>query len=570
MHYKISFPLAFKHLIHISLELDCDEKSSVEVQLPAWRPGRYELANYAKNIQKFHIKNEKGEDLSYKKIKKDRWIIKTSESKKIHIKYTYYTNQMDAGGSYVDENLIYINFINCLLYSEAFITETCTVEMDFPDQYQIACNLSINKGLLKADNYFHLVDSPIIAAPQLLKQTYYSHDIPFHIWIHGNIEPDWDKIIQDFKAFTDTQIDVMGGFPEKEYHFLIHVLPYPHYHGVEHASSTVITLGPASRFTEKLFYDNLLGVSSHELFHTWNVCKIRPVEMQPYDFSQENYFETGYVAEGFTTYYGDLMLARSGVFSSDEYFKELNTLFKRHYENFGRQNRTLAESSLDLWLDGYTPGIPDRKVSIYVKGAIVALLLDLQLRKTSNNVKSLDEVMKLMWTRFGKTRKGYTAKDIINTIKEIGGKISEDIINNYVYTTNDEEPLLEELLTYVGCQLEKSDAEYTYEKFFGFRTKSGEDKTFVDLIIPESPADNALVKGDQILKVNQEPISGNFAELCEEQENLEIELFRNHQSKLVKLKRSEQEYLQTYSIIKNTEASDFEKMNFKSWLNQEF
>lgn len=570
MKYKISFPLAFKHFISVSLELDCDQKSSIEVQLPAWRPGRYELANYSKNIQQFQIEDESGEEISYKKIKKDRWKIKTSESKKVLIKYTYYTNQMDAGGSFVDENLIYLNFINCLLYCEESTSQPCTLELDIPDQYQISCSLKMNRNKIEAENYFQLVDSPLIAAPQLLKKTYYSHEIPFHIWIHGNIEPDWDKIIQDFKAFTDTQIKVMGDFPEKEYHFLIHVLPYPHYHGVEHASSTVITLGPASRLSEKLFYDNLLGVSSHELFHAWNVCKIRPAEMLPYDFSLENYFETGYVAEGFTTYYGNLMLARAGVFTTDEYFNELNTLFKRHYENFGRLNRSLAESSLDLWLDGYTPGIPDRKVSIYVKGAIVALLLDLQLRKSSENEKTLDDVMRTLWEQFGKTQKGYTAEDITKTVKEIGGKASVEIIKKYVYTVDDEEPLLQELLKTVGCQLEKKDAELYHERNYGFRVKSGDDKTFVDLIVPESPADETLVKGDQILNVNQKPVSGNIAELCDGHEVLEMEVLRNHLRKVVKLNRSGQEYLPTYSIIKNTEATDIEKKNFKSWLNQEF
>lgn len=570
MTYKISFPLAFKHFISIRLELNSAKKSSIEVQLPAWRPGRYELANYAKNIQQFHIEDETGQSLPYKKIKKDRWCIESGQSEKVVINYTYYANQMDAGGSYVDENLIYINFINCLIYSEDNMADTCHIEMELPERYQVACNLEMKKGQMVAESYFHLVDSPIIAAPQLLRKTYYSHDTPFHIWFHGNINPNWDKIIEDFQAFTDTQIEVMEQFPEKEYHFLIHVLPYPHYHGVEHASSTVITLGPASKFSEKHFYDNLLGISSHELFHVWNVCKIRPIEMQPYNFSRENYFETGYVAEGFTTYYGDLMLARAGAFNFEEYFNELNILFKRHFENFGRLNRSLAESSVDLWIDGYTPGIPDRKVSIYVKGAIVALLLDLQLRKSSNNEKSLDDVMRLLWNRYGKTQQGYTPNDIVKTIKELGGKETEEIISKYVYSTANEELLLQELLEYVGCSLTKEQSQHWHENFFGFRIKASDEKTFIDLIVPESPADKALVKGDQILKVNQEPVSGNFAALCDGQEELEMEVLRNHQSKVVKMRRSTNEYLPTYSIKKSNEAGKIEKENFKNWLNQEF
>jgi predicted metalloprotease with PDZ domain len=120
-----------------------------------------------------------------------------------------------------------------------------------------------------------------------------------------------------------------------------------------------------------------LGVSSHELFHAWNIIRIRPKEMLPYDFTKENYFRTCFVAEGCTTYYGDLFLKRAGVFSDETYIKELQVYMKRHFENCAHATQSLADSSFDLWLDGYEKGIPNRKVSVYHKGALVALVLDL-------------------------------------------------------------------------------------------------------------------------------------------------------------------------------------------------
>src|SRR5690606_21236898 len=111
-------------------------------------------------------------------------------------------------------------------------------------------------------------------------------------------------------------------------------------------------LGPGEKLHEDELYSQLLGVSSHELFHAWNIIKIRPKELSPYRFDKEVAFPTGYVAEGFTTYYGDLFLVRSNVFDHDTYFKELNLLFKRHYSNFGRLNYSLINSSIDLWVDG--------------------------------------------------------------------------------------------------------------------------------------------------------------------------------------------------------------------------
>lgn len=141
----------------------------------------------------------------------------------------------------------------------------------------------------------------------------------------------------------------------------------------------MIVLGPDDE--GEGLYTDLLGVSSHELFHAWNIIRIRPQELLPYDFTKENYFTTCFVAEGVTTYYGDLFLRRSGIFDDVAYYRELQVYMKRHFENNRDAQQSLAESSWDLWLDGYEKGIPKRKVSVYHKGALVALILDITIRK---------------------------------------------------------------------------------------------------------------------------------------------------------------------------------------------
>ena len=221
--------------------------------------------------------------------------------------------------------------------------------------------------ILAAENYEQLVDSPLIASPNLKLASYEVNGIPFYIWIQGDCTPDWSRIIQDFTAFTQEQITLFGDFPVQDYHFLNQLLPYKYYHGVEHSNSTVITLGPAELLMSKSLYKDFVGVSLHELFHTWNIKKIRPQEMMPYDYTQENYFRTGYVAEGLTTYYGDYLLARAGVYTADEYFEELNGVLSKHFNDYGHQHYSVADSSFDLWLDGYKPGVPDRKFPFTTK-----------------------------------------------------------------------------------------------------------------------------------------------------------------------------------------------------------
>ena len=144
--------------------------------------------------------------------------------------------------------------------------------------------------------------------------------------------------------------------------------------------------------------------------------------MLPYDFTRENYFQTCFVAEGVTTYYGDHILRRSEVFNEAAYLKELHVTLKRHFENNGRAVQSLLESSWDLWLDGYEKGVPDRKVSVYHKGAIAALILDLHIRQVSDQTRSLDDVMRLIWQRFGKPFVGYTLADYRAITEEVAGE----------------------------------------------------------------------------------------------------------------------------------------------------
>jgi predicted metalloprotease with PDZ domain len=271
--------------------------------------------------------------------------------------------------------------------------------------------------VLTATDYDHWVDSPFILSPTLQDRTYYVHDIPFTLWVEGSLLPDWEQLLPEFQSFTQAQMDLFGEFPEPNFHFLLWVVDFPYFHGVEHRNSTMMILGPSQQDPVE-FRRELLGLASHELFHAWNICKIRPIELSPYDYSQENYFNTCFIAEGITTYYGDEMLRRSHVFSQAEYVKELETLCRQHFERAEPAELSLLESSLDLWMDGYRAGVPHRKVSVYHKGALVAFILDQWIRLQSQQEASLDTVMRAMWDQYGKIPQGYTYLDFQRLIAQ--------------------------------------------------------------------------------------------------------------------------------------------------------
>jgi predicted metalloprotease with PDZ domain len=453
MHYHISVPDPDAHFVEITYTFSTKGNESIELQVPAWRPGRYEIQNFAKNIQKLSVRGGSGAALPARKVTKDRWQIMAAGEQSIAVTYNFYATIQNAGSSYVDEELWYLNFINFALYVEGRLDEPCLVELALPDTFHIACGMKpAGPGrTLRAESFYQLVDSPLLASATLHHETYEEEGVLFHVWMHGNLHPNWKRIRTDFARFSREQIATMQDFPEPEYHFINLILPTAFYHGVEHHNSTMIVLGPDDE--GEGLYTDLLGVSSHELFHAWNIIRIRPKELLPYDFTKENYFTTCFVAEGCTTYYGDLFLRRAGVFGNEAYIKELQVYMKRHFESSGRATQSLLESSWDLWLDGYEKGIPQRKVSVYHKGALVALILDLYLRKKSDHTRSLDEVMRRLWQRFGKPYVGYTYEDYRQIVEEVAGEPLDWYWQECIEGTTPLEARLNEALAFVGLQM---------------------------------------------------------------------------------------------------------------------
>jgi predicted metalloprotease with PDZ domain len=567
MRYKISAPFPASHFIEIEMTVDNIAEDEVFFQLPSWRPGRYELGNFAKNIQRWVARNEDGETLASKKISKDCWEVSTDGAKEIHIIYNYYAAQLDAGACWLDEEQLYINPIHCCLYVPERLHEPCTLEFNLPDKFSYATSLEkVNPKIFLANDFHELVDSPVIAGSLLQHNSYTVEIHTFHIWFNGECKPDWARIINDFRRFTTEQICMMGEFPAKDFHFLVQVIPYMFYHGVEHLNSTVLALGPGTELMDEPLYIDFAGVSSHELFHVWNVKTIRPQKMMPYDYTKENYSRLGYVYEGVTTYYGDLFLARCGVYSLTQFLKELSERVQKHFDNYGRFNLSVADSSFDTWLDGYTPGVPNRKTSIYDEGCLVALMTDLMIRRRTNNGKSLDDVMRILYNDFGKKKRGYTEHDYISIIENLTNESAADFFIDYVYGTENYEPLLADLLRHFGLELVQSNASKSYEQHFGFKATD----TVIDKIALQSPAWKAgLAKGDEIVCVNGVKVEKNLDDLVIYYLSQPVTLTVINAMKRerhVTLEKTDATYFHRYVIAEKENASIAEQKNFSEWM----
>ncbi len=575
MEYHIHYREPHQHFVDIELHVSGLDQQKLQLQLPAWRPGRYELGNFAKNVQKFAAFGEKGESLAFRKVTKDLWEVDCRGQQQLTVQYNYFANELNAGSTFVDQHQLYVNPVNCLMYVPEWIDRPSVVELKIPEDWTVATGMrSIGRNRYQLSDFHELADSPFIASGGLQHRTYTVSDVLFHVWFQGEFKADWDRILNDFRKFTQVQIDAMGDFPVKEYHFLYQIRTYQTYHGVEHQNSTVIALGPSYDILKPVLYDEFLGVSSHELFHTWNVKALRPVEMMPYDYTKENYSRLGYVAEGVTTYAGDLFLYQSECFSDFEFFKNIHTLLQRHFHNYGRFNLSVADSGFDTWLDGYQKGIPDRKTSIYNEGALLAMMLDISLLRDTGNRKGLMHAMRLLYEQFGKKGIGYAEKDYQNAIEEVAGRSYEQFFNDYYYGVEDIEADLHALLNHVGIEIRDTRSRLYFENRFGFKVEYINQRSArITDIAPDSIASKAQLKlGDEIVSINGIRILGNLKEWCKyfEEETITLTVNSEDDTHKVQLTPTDERYYRTRWPHKISDATEEQKANFAAWTKRTF
>jgi predicted metalloprotease with PDZ domain len=567
VHYSFSIENANQQYIQIKATFEVLNETTI-VRLPSWRPGRYELGNFAKNVKGFKVFNDENKRIDAPKITKDSWQMDTSKTSFIRVEYAYYAFDLNAGSTFLSKEQLYVNPVNCCVFTEEHASQPTSLELHIPANWDIACSMDRDGNILTAINFDELADSPFICSAKLQHDEYISGGTLFHLWFNGEVKPDWDKLKKDFQAFTDKQIEKFQEFPVKEYHFLFQILPFKAYHGVEHCKSTVISLGPTYDVFGPL-YKELLGVSSHELYHTWNVKTIRPIEMFPYDFTKENYSRLGYICEGVTTYMGDLFLLKSNVFTLDQYLVEMNTQLQKHFDNHGRFNYSVGDSSFDTWLDGYVPGTPGRKVSIYTEGCLLAFVTDVMILRATNNKYSLDEVMKRLYFNYAIEGKGVSEEDYIKELENSSGISFKEFFTEFVHGTDPYEAILTEAFDYLGLELKHVPAkQYSYGRL-GFKSNPNGANFLVAALYPGGPADlGGMMLGDEIIAVNGMMCSGELDKWLTHFDNDPKQLTIVRAGKLIELTLAEvnRYFYSEYSVIPVKEPNNLQKKALEAWM----
>ncbi len=448
LHYQIEFDDYRQHLIHVTLRFVADPTQVLS--LPTWIPGSYLIREFSKHIESVRAYDEEGRLLEIQKFEKNKWRLFNTDHELITVEYDVYAYDLSVRGAYVDQTRLYVNPSCACLGLEGQEDKAVEVELFLPDElkhFQLATGMaskSLVKGrfTLKAKNYAELIDAPF----ELAEQTRFSFEangIPHEFVVSGKHAMNAARMQQDIEKICATEISMFGSAPFSNYTFMT-MATANSYGGLEHPNSTSL-ISPREDLPKvnepeepSEDYQRFLGLCSHEYFHSWLVKFIRPENFVNYDLNKEGYTSLLWIFEGFTSYYDDLILLRSGVISQASYIKLLKTQIDRYLQNPGRFVQSVSESSFDAWVKFYRQDENSNNAgtSYYNKGCLVALCLDLGLRLRGS---SLDALMRKLYEN---AQKGIQVHEltIVELCNELTGDNWIEQINHLINTT-DELPL---------------------------------------------------------------------------------------------------------------------------------
>jgi predicted metalloprotease with PDZ domain len=533
-NYTLSWTHAASHLYEVSLKTAPLTGAASDFQIAAWRPGRYYIQDYAAAVSDFSAWDAQGKPLSWQKVDNDTWRVANNGSAEVEVRYKYYANVMDAGSSVLNTAQAYFNPVNFFMHLRNAYERPCTLTVaSMPDSWKAATALKPLDGkhnVFTAPDYHEFVDCPTVLSPSL--KTLHSRidgtDFYFHFQgeFKGGKETEdafqgnMGKLIAEEKA-------VFGGFPMTEYHFIYQLLPYNMGHAVEHKNSSCFAM-PNTVGQSAAAIARLNSISAHEFFHLWNVKRIRPAAMVPYDYQRENYTQLQWFTEGVTDYYTSLCLTRAGLYTRETFFNIMGRTIQALETNYASQIVSPGQSSFDSWLErsDYTP--PYAHISYYTLGTRVGLLLDLQMRAQSGGKSSLDDVFRTLYQRWQQDGKGLEENAVQLVVESTVGKSFQEFFAKHVSGTApiDYAAFFEP----VGLELTAKPVEgLTWELLGIEKSSSSADGLFIESVRPGTDAANAGL-GDKMLitQVDGKPVkdfdAADFFEKFKKAKTLKLEV----------------------------------------------
>ena len=513
LHYTITPKDLHAHLFSVELTLDNPNPLGQVFSLPSWIPGSYLIRDFSKNIVSIEA-SSCNEPVQVKKLDKNHWITYPCKES-IRLKYQVYAYDLSVRSAYLTNERAFFNGTSVFLLPIGFENESCQLTINPANEkltlgtWSVATGLSGENGCYSAKNYEDLVDHPVEIS-DFTQLKFQVKDVDHSMVISGNHSSDTERLKQDLEKICKHQVDFFDQqMPFNSYVFLTLVRNNA-YGGLEHKNSSSLICSrkdmpkvSAQKLSKN--YIKFLALCSHEYFHAWWVKTIKPASFHQLDLNRENYTEQLWIFEGFTSYYDELSLLRTKLLSVQEYLDLFSQTVTRVQKSSGRLTQSLVESSYDAWTKFYQQdeNAPNAIVSYYTKGALLAFVLDVEIRRKTNDKKSLDDVLKVVWHDYQDT--GLENNTIQDVVSDMTQSCFNDFFAKYLYGV-DELPLVESF-NYLGVDLSFKHKEDDLINFGIAIKEQGKFSYITHVFANTCAAEFGLYVGDEIVSIDQQALS---------------------------------------------------------------
>jgi predicted metalloprotease with PDZ domain len=506
IRYTVSFPAPQTHYMEVSAVVPTARRPEVELMMAVWTPGSYLVREFSRNVEGVAATGADGRPLAVEKSDKNRWRVSTGGASTVTVKYRVYAREMSVRTNWVEAGFAQINGAPTFL--------TLSDRVPRPHEVIVMPATGWNRSMsgldelgggphrYRAPDFDTLADSPIVVGNPAVYE--FTVDGKKHYLVNEGEAGVFDgaRAAKDLEAIVREHRRMWGFLPYDKYVFLNMITESAG--GLEHKNSTVLMTSRWATRTRRT-YIAWLDLASHEFFHAWNVKRLRPVELGPFDYENEVHTRSLWIAEGITDYYADLAVHRAGLMTREEYLDSLSNKIEELQTTPGRLVQSAELASFDAWIKYYRPdeNSVNTSISYYTKGAVVALLLDARVRKASGGARGLDDVLKAAYTKFSETR-GYTADEFRAVAEQVAGGSLKAFWDSYV--TGTAELDYTEALDVLGLRFRSVAVapDRAGKAWLGIATRNDAGRLLVTQVRRETPAVAAgLNVDDEILAIGE-------------------------------------------------------------------
>ncbi|MCG8475308.1 MAG: peptidase M61, partial [Cytophagales bacterium] len=437
--YSLSMPEPHTHYFEVEMTLSGVSGKHQDIVMPVWAPGSYLVREFAKSVEDFRATGKNEKPLHSEKINKNTWRVNTKGEKKVQIRYKVYAFESSVRTSFLDSSHGTVSGTSVFMFAKDFKNAPVTLTVvPFNSWNRVDTGLQPVAGksfTYRAENYDILADSPIEIGKQR-QFNFNSRGTRFNVSMYGEAYYDENKLKTEMIKVVNACEDVFGSNPNKDYTFLVQNLTHSS-GGLEHLNSTLLQVNRWT-YSSRSGLQGFLGLVAHEYFHLWNVKRLRPKALGPFDYNNENYTKQLWVSEGITSYYDDLILARTGIYTENEYLSRLSSGISAIENQPGQRVQSLAMASFDAWIKAYRPNENsyNTTISYYSKGSVAGALLDLAIIDATNGKKKLDDVMRYLYKNiYQKSNRGFTEEDFQKAVNKIAGRNMQRFFDKVIYST---------------------------------------------------------------------------------------------------------------------------------------